>query len=195
MMNENQQRAEELQQQINSLTAELRSLQKQETPVNAKDYRFSSAKGDVTLDELFGDKDDLILIHNMGHTCAYCTAYADGVNGVLHYLEDRAAVVLLSPDTLAKQKDFAFSRSWKYRMISSHDHGEAFNTDMGFYQTEGDMAGHWPGFSVFHRSGDQIIRSGSSYFDPGDEYCVLFPIMDLLKGGPGDWVPNYQRPK
>jgi predicted dithiol-disulfide oxidoreductase (DUF899 family) len=127
----------------------------------------------------------------MGSDCPYCTTYADGINGILHHLENRCAVVLLSPDPVATQKDFAFSRGWKFHMVSSHDHGEDFNSDMGFYKSEGDMAGVWPGFSCFHKDGDVITRTGFSYFDPGDEYCVLFPMMELLKGGQAEWQPKY----
>ncbi|MGB1259154.1 MAG: DUF899 family protein [Akkermansiaceae bacterium] len=190
-MEENKERIEELHGEIQKLTKELKGLLKQSTPVDASKYVFSSPDGDVSLADLFGDKSDLVLVHNMGEDCPYCTTYADGINGILHHLGDRSAVVLLSPDSVQVQKDFAFSRGWKFRMISSHEHGEAFNTDMGFYQSEGEMAGVWPGFSCFHKDGETITRTGSSYFDPGDEYCVLFPIMELLKDGQGDWQPEY----
>ena len=192
VMNDNLERAEALHVEIQKLTTELKGLLKSEAEVDVGEYTFSSAGGDVRLLDLFGEKDDLIVIHNMGKRCVYCTTYADGINGVLHHLENRCAVALLSPDPVSLQKDFAFSRGWKFRMISSHDHGEGFNTDMGFYKSEGEMAGVWPGFSCFHRDGETITRTGFSYFDPGDEYCVLFPMITLLKDGQGDWHPEYQ---
>jgi predicted dithiol-disulfide oxidoreductase (DUF899 family) len=34
-------------------------------------YQFESNEGPVTLSELFGSRDDLLVIHNMGHRCAY----------------------------------------------------------------------------------------------------------------------------
>lgn len=191
-MSENTERIGALHGEIQKLTAELKGLLKSETVVDVSGYKFSSGDGDVSFDDLFGDKDDLMIVHNMGKSCVYCTTYADGVNGILHHLENRCSVALLSPDSVSTQKDFAFSRGWKFRMISSHEHGEAFNTEMGFYQTEGEMAGHWPGFSAFRRDGDTVIRTGHSYFDPGDEYCVLFPMMEFLRGGQGDWQPQFQ---
>ncbi|HJT09252.1 MAG TPA: DUF899 family protein, partial [Candidatus Nitrosotalea sp.] len=43
----------------------------------------------VNLSKLFGKKKDLIIVHNMGKTCPYCTMWADGFNGLLPHLEDR----------------------------------------------------------------------------------------------------------
>jgi len=192
MMNENSKRVDEIQVAIKKLKVELRDLQKKESRELEKDYKFSSPSGDVSLADLFGDKNDLVIIHNMGADCPYCTTYADGIHGILHHLTDRSAVALLSPDSVSAQKDFAFSRGWKFRMVSSHDHGEEFNGDMGFYESEGEMKGVWPGFSCFHKEGETITRTGFSYFDPGDEYCVLFTMMELLKGGPGEWHPKYK---
>src|SRR5437660_1814645 len=35
----------------------------------------------VSLASLFGEHEDMIVIHNMGVWCAYCTLWADGFNG------------------------------------------------------------------------------------------------------------------
>ncbi|HEY4822831.1 MAG TPA: hypothetical protein VIH83_04000 [Candidatus Bathyarchaeia archaeon] len=40
-----------------------------------------SEGGKAALSTLFGKKDDLILVHNMGRSCPYCTMWADGFNG------------------------------------------------------------------------------------------------------------------
>ena len=42
-------------------------------------------------------KRDLIVIHNMGASCPYCTLWADGFNGIYDHLADRAAFVALQP--------------------------------------------------------------------------------------------------
>ena len=34
----------------------------------------------IKLSQLFGTKKDLILVHNMGKSCPYCTMWAEGVN-------------------------------------------------------------------------------------------------------------------
>ena len=40
----------------------------------------------------------------MGRGCSYCTLWADGFNGLRHHFEDRAAFVVVSPDTPEQQK-------------------------------------------------------------------------------------------
>ncbi len=89
----------------------------------------------VKLSSLFGKKEDLILIHNMGKTCPYCTMWADGFNGVFPHLQDRAAFALVSPDPPALQRKFYKSRDWKFRMFSSK--GSPFAKDLGFETKDG----------------------------------------------------------
>ena len=55
----------------------------------------------------FGSKDRLLLIHNMGAKCSYCTLWADGINGILSQLENEVSVVLVSPDLPDLQRRFA----------------------------------------------------------------------------------------
>jgi len=63
---------------------------------------------------LFGRKDDLVVIHNMGSSCPYCTLWADGFNGLYDHLANRAAFALSSPDAPAAQKRFAEGpRDWE----------------------------------------------------------------------------------
>lgn len=64
-----------------------------------KDYSLKDWNGrDVKLSRLFGKNNDLILVHNMGRQCPYCTLWADGFNGLVKHLEDRASFVVVSPD-------------------------------------------------------------------------------------------------
>ncbi len=46
-----------------------------------EDYKlYGPGNKSVKLSQLFGDKEDLIVIHNMGTDCSYCTMWADGFN-------------------------------------------------------------------------------------------------------------------
>lgn len=177
---------EALHHQIMELQTELRALTRSEEPVE-KDYAFKTSGGEVTLSSLFGDHRDLIVIHNMGERCAHCTAYADGINGVLPHLESRASVVLVSPDSPETQDRFAADRGWNFTMVSMEGTASEFAKDMGFYGTDGGE--EWPGFSVFHKSDMGIVRTGHCGFDPGDEYSPIWPMMDLLKDGADGWAP------
>lgn len=42
-------------------------LEREPEPVGA--YKFTSLDGDVALADLFGDRDDLLILHNMGKGC------------------------------------------------------------------------------------------------------------------------------
>ena len=96
--------------QILALRAKLRELQAEVEPQEVEDYVFASPDGDIRLSELFGEHDALFVIHNMGAGCVYCTLWADGFNGIIDHLENRAAFVLTSPDAPDAQRKFAASQ-------------------------------------------------------------------------------------
>ena len=152
-----------------------------------QNYEFTDFNDKKTsLMELFGEKNDLILIHNMGSSCAYCTMWADGFNGILPHLKNRASFVISSPDDSKTQKKFAITRGWNFQMISTK--GTSFTKDMGF-EKDGIPQ---PGVSVFFKDGNKIIRVGRDDFEPGDNYCATFPLFDLLKDGTGNWQAKFQ---
>jgi predicted dithiol-disulfide oxidoreductase (DUF899 family) len=122
----------------------------------------------------------------MGASCAYCTLWADGYNGIYPHLADRATFVVSSPDPPAAQKKFADSRGWRFPMVSHQ--GTNFAADMG-YRPEG----RWmPGISVFRRAGKRILRVTDTPLHPGDDYCALWHMFGMLQGGPGDWSPKFK---
>ena len=93
-------------QQIAQLRGKMRALQQSVEPQEVSDYEFSTTEGKVRLSELFGDKEYLFVIHNMGAGCPNCTLWADGFNGILPHIENRAAFVVASPDEPAAQQKF-----------------------------------------------------------------------------------------
>jgi len=154
-------------------------------------YRFTTGeRTDVTLGELFDGRDDLIVVHNMGRGCPYCTLWADGLNGILPHIRSRAAIVLMNGDSPDIQKEFASSRGWSFRMVS--DAEGRFTEDMGFSTLDNQKRMLQPGFSTFHRNADgTIVRAGTDAFGPGDFYMGIFPMFDLLKDGQAGWHPKY----
>jgi predicted dithiol-disulfide oxidoreductase (DUF899 family) len=144
----------------------------------------------VTLDELFGDKEDLIVIHNMGKGCVYCTLWADEINGIRQHLSNRAALAVINPNPIEVQKEFAASRGWQFRMLSDADMD--FTLDMGFAIEKDGKRYAQPGFSTFHRDADgKISRVGYDEFGPGDQYSSVWHFFDLLKDGVKEWEPEY----
>ena len=170
---------------ITALRDKMRALQQQVEPEEVENYRLATADGPVRLSELFGDKEHLFVIHNMGKACPACTMWADGFNGVLPHLENRAAFVVSSPDDPATQRALAAARGWHFRMVSHQ--GTSFAADMGY---RGDK-GWQPGVSVFRRDGDKIYRVSDTEFGPGDDFCTVYHLFDLLPEGRGGWHPKF----
>jgi predicted dithiol-disulfide oxidoreductase (DUF899 family) len=175
--------------EIAGLRDQMRALQKNVEPEEVDDYRLTGADGPVRLSQLFGDKDTLFVIHNMGKTCPNCTMWADGFNGVLPHLENRAAFVLTSPDDPATQAAFAVSRGWHFRMASHQ--GTDFAADMG-YRSEPE--GWLPGVSVFRRDGGRITRVSDQRLGPGDDLCSVWHFFDMIPEGAAGWRAKFAYP-
>ncbi len=142
---------------------------------------------------IFSASDDrLLVIHNMGQGCRYCTLWADGFNGFLPHLESAMSVVLVSKDPPDVQRTFANSRNWRFR-LASHGGGPYIQE-----QTVMDGDNNTPGAVVYERDGDRIMRKNSAVFGPGDLYCSIWNLLGMAGLGAADWTPQYrywQRPK
>jgi predicted dithiol-disulfide oxidoreductase (DUF899 family) len=177
----------DLQKTIVATKEALTALLKQKAPKVVSDYQLTRSTGEpVLLSELFQGKDDLIVIHNMGKSCVYCTLWADGINGVVDHLQDRAGLVLVSPDAPDVQHTFASSRGWRFPIASAS--GSEFITDMGYMSEKSAL----PGTSTFKKKSNGTIQLiGQDMFGPGDDYCLVWPLLDLLADGSNDWKPKY----
>jgi predicted dithiol-disulfide oxidoreductase (DUF899 family) len=177
-------------QQIAELRTKIREAEAAVEPEEVRDYALATVEKPVLLSQLFGGKDDFFVIHNMGSKCPNCTLWADGFNGIYDHLANRAGFVVSSPDPPALQQQFAASRGWRFPMASHQ--GTSFAADMG-YRADG---GSWlPGISVFKRDTTtgrgRILRVSNAGFSPGDDFCTLWHIFDLLPGGAGDWKAKF----
>jgi predicted dithiol-disulfide oxidoreductase (DUF899 family) len=180
-------RLAECRRQIAELRAQMREIQAAGEPQAVTDYVFCNSAGALRLSALFGDKPDLIVIHNMGAACPSCTLWADGFNGIYDHLGSRAAFVVSSPDPPDAQRKFAASRGWRFPLVSHQ--GSSFAADMGYRAEDG---GWLPGVSVFRRAEHRILRVADTGFCPGDDFCALWHLFDLIPGGAGDWRPQYR---
>lgn len=129
----------------------------------------------VRLSTLFGDQSHMLLIHNMGFDCAYCTMWADGFNAVYDHVAAKAAFVLSSPDPVDRQKREASARGWRFTMVSTKDSTLAQN--LGFERDGKPL----PGVSALIKGPDGTLkRSGLASFGPGDRFCPVWNLLDLL---------------
>jgi predicted dithiol-disulfide oxidoreductase (DUF899 family) len=172
----------------NKTLAELRRrLPKEEVA----DANLTDREGATTkLSQLFGNKRDLMVIHNMGVNCPYCTLWADGFNGIAEHLQDRTAFALVSADDYKTQRNFADGRKWRFPMYSAKD--STFIADMGFEGEDSPYGKYSPGVSTFVKDGGKVLRVGKASFGPGDPFCSVWHLFDLLEKGTDDWQPKYK---
>lgn len=181
-----------LYEQIDALKKRVTELRRTQEPEVVSNYTFRSADGaPVTLRQLFGKQRDLLVVHNMGQKCVYCTLWADSVTGYTDHLLSRCSFALSSPDEPPVLKAFAASRGWNFPVVSHA--GSTFAKDMGFNPTPNE---YHPGISGYRLLDDgTIVRTGWARFGPGDDFCPTWPMFDLLWGGAGDWAPKLQYSK
>ena len=179
---------EEAERELARCRKNVTEIRRRMQPDRVTDYQFRTPEGDsVSLLELFGDKEDLIIIHNMGKTCPYCTLWADGFNGVYRHLENRAGFAVVSPDPPDIVREFAGGRGWKFRVLSNNK--GSFTKAMGYESEKGEPR---PGISTFHREPNGTIRRIThASFGPGDDFCAVWHIFDMLEKGPDGWKPKF----
>lgn len=176
-------KAEALERELYEKALTLAALRKAEPPAAIADYAFETTSGAVMLSDLFAGRERLLVIHNMGQGCRYCTLWADGLNGVLHHIEDAMAVVLVSKDPPDAQRRMANDRGWRFRMAS---HGG------GDYLWEVSPDGkNYPGAAVYERKDGAIVRRGRSFFGPGDLYNPVWHLLALGGVGADEWTPQF----
>jgi predicted dithiol-disulfide oxidoreductase (DUF899 family) len=105
---------------------------------------------------------------------------------VHQHVANRTAFVLSSPDSPEVQKKFAEGRGWKFPMVSHQ--GTTFAADMGYRTAEGKW---WPGISAFKRKDGKILRVSDTVLGPGDDFCSVFHIFDMLPEGAAGFRPKF----
>ncbi|MCA9278892.1 MAG: DUF899 family protein [Phycisphaeraceae bacterium] len=155
-----------------------------EEPVN--DYTFMQSDGtEISLADMFGDKAELLVIHNMGIGCNYCALWADAFIGLSRHIEQRCGFYLSSPDTPEILTKRIADRGWPFKCVSVKEN--TFARDMGFQ----GATGYYPGISAFHKKPDgSIVRTGARQFCPGDDFCGIWSAFDIIKSGANGWEPK-----
>lgn len=175
--------ADRLEAEIMEKAQRLAALRKAEPSVEVADYAFATLEGETRLSALFAGRERLLVIHNMGGGCRYCTLWADGINGVLPHLEEAMAVVLVSKDAPGAQRRMAQDRGWRFRMAS---HGG------GAYMSEQSIGGgNYPGAVVYERRDGKIVRRGRTPFGTGDLYNPLWHLLALGGVAEGEFTPQF----
>jgi len=179
---------QELQREVLDAKRRLREAIAAFEPEVVEDWELRGLNGcKVNLSRLFADKSELIVVHNMGRSCNYCSLWGDTMKGVAPHLMQRCGFVLCSNDAPEVIKAFREVRGWDYPCVSGHETG--FARAMGYADEEGKPQ---PGVSAFHKKADgTIVRTGHMPFGPGDDFCAVWPMLDLIKDGKGEWEPAH----
>lgn len=168
------------------MTLELNELRKQAVAHEVPNYDFQTQAGPTTLLDLFAGQTKLLMIHNMGQSCRYCTLWGDGFNGLVDHLESAMSVVMVSKDEPELQRQFASSRGWRFR-LASHGGGSYISE-----QTAMAGSSNMPGAVVYERDGDKIMRRSSAVFGPGDLYSPMWNLLGLAGMTEAEWMPQFR---
>lgn len=166
-----------------------------------RQYRFVGEQGPVTLEQLFGDKDTLIIYSYMfgpkrEKPCPMCTSLMAAWEGKVPDIEQRVALAMVARSPIDKLVGGKRSRGWTQLPVYSDPDGE-FTRDYVSPEDE-DTAG----YTVFTRR-DGTIRHfysaemGMDMADPGQDPRdapdpdPLWWLLDTTPEGRGsDWYPK-----
>lgn len=172
-----------------------------------KDYKFDGPNGPVSLADLFGDKQSLVVYIYMygpqrARPCPMCTSLLSAWDGEAPDIEQRVALAVVARSPVARLQAIRKERGWRNLKLYSDASGE-FARD---YFGVGDNDEDWAAYHVFTRR-DGTIRhfwSGEMGFetaDPGQDprgapdLMPIWTILDTLPEGRGtDWYPSLEYP-
>ncbi|MFO0831880.1 MAG: DUF899 family protein [Phycisphaerales bacterium] len=159
-------------------------------PIGEYTLRHAPSGAGVQLSALFAGGRDLLVVHNMGRRCPYCTLWADGFASMYKHVANRCAMVLTTPDDPAVAGAFASARGWTFPVFSHA--GTTFAQDLGYKGQDSTYGPFHPGISALWKDDTgAVFRTGTRPFGPGDDFCTVWPMFELLKGGAGDWAPRF----
>ncbi len=178
----------QLQKEIAEKQKEVLALLKTKNETDIANLTLQDQSGkNITVSELMGESRQMMIIHNMGKSCVYCTLWADGFTGVFEHMKNRIPTIFVSPDDPQTQKEFAESRGWNFDMYSANE-----STLLETINFKNEKGGAMPGVSIFTKEGDQVFQTARDYFGPGDKYCSVWHLFDLLEDNEEvKWSPKY----
>ena len=178
-----------------------------------KQYNFKEEGGTaVSFSDLFEGKSQLIVYHFMfGPTweegCPGCTLFADNFNGIIEYLNQHDASMVVvsraSPDKLRQYKE---RMGWRFRWVSCENTDFNFDFEASFrepgasrkmlnFHEEDDVECEENyGTSVFYKEADgSIFHTYSCYARSVDTLSTNYQLLDLLPKGRSEQDHSFRR--
>lgn len=171
-----------------------------------KTYRFEGENGQVTLEQLFGAHETLVVYSYMfgpqrKNPCPMCTSLMASWDHKVPDIEQRLALAMVARSPIARLVEAKQARGWRHLKLYSDESG-AFTRDY-VNPEDADM----PAYTVFTRR-DGTIRHfwsgemfGEGMSDPGQDPRgapdpdPLWTLFDTTPEGRGDWYPSLTYPQ
>ncbi len=166
-------------------------------------YRFQGPDGPVTLEDLFGDKDTLIVYSYMfgpqrAKPCPMCTSLMAAWEAKAPDIEQRVALAMTARSPIDRLLEAKAARGWTWLKVYSDQDGD-FTRDYVSAE-DADM----PAYNVFTRRDGTLRHFYSEEMgeaDPGQDPRgapdpdPLWRLLDTTPEGRGDWYPKLEYPK
>jgi predicted dithiol-disulfide oxidoreductase (DUF899 family) len=184
-----------------------------------KKYVFETSEGSVTLTELFGDKNQLMIYHFMfgpdwEQGCPSCSMATDTIDAnYLHLAARGASFAMVSRAPIEKIAPFKERMGWSVPWVSSY--ASDFNYDFGVslgkdapkdswynFGTTGHPSDEAHGLSTFYRDEEGAIYHTYSTYGRGPEGTLgVYALLDMAPKGrdeealpwPMAWVKHHDR--
>jgi len=168
-----------------------------------KHYQFISPDGPIEFDDLFDDKETLLIYSYMfgperARPCPMCTSFLSALEGEVLDIEQRMAIAVVARSPIERLLDFKRERRWQNLPLYSDQTGE-YSRD---YRALGSNGSDDAAVNVFTRR-DGTIRHfwgeemGPVTADPGQDprgapdLMPLWTILDMTpEGRARDWYPK-----
>ena len=167
------------------------------------DYRFEGENGPVSLADLFGDKETLVVYSYMfgpqrARPCPMCTSLMSAWEQKVPDIEQRVALAVVARSPIDRQLAAKQARGWTKLKVYSDKDGAYTRAYVS--AEDGDV----PGYNVFTRKAGTIRHfwageMGDGMSDPGQDprgapdMDPLWAILDTTPEGRGtDWYPKLE---
>jgi predicted dithiol-disulfide oxidoreductase (DUF899 family) len=168
-----------------------------------KEYEFQGPVGKVSFEDLFADKDTLVVYSYMfgperERPCPMCTSLLSAWDGEVPDMQQRVAMAVVARSPIERLLSFKQERGWHHLPLYSDMSGD-YSRD---YHALGKNGSDDAAFNVFTRR-DGVIRHfwsqemGGPTADPGQDprgAPDLMPLWTLLDSTPegraADWYPK-----
>ncbi|OCJ13031.1 hypothetical protein A6U87_06965 [Rhizobium sp. AC44/96] len=168
-----------------------------------KTYQFQGPDGPVSLKELFGNKDTLVIYSYMfgperERPCPMCTSMLSALDGEVPDISQQAAFAVVARSPIERLLAFKKERGWHHLPLYS-DTNDEYSRD---YHAIGEGGSDDAAYNVFTRK-DGSVRHfwsqemGPETSDPGQDprgapdFMPLWTVLDTTpEGRPPTWYPK-----